>query len=150
MKRGKPLKRTGGLKRTPLKRKTPLKAKTGLKRGGPLRKRREAKLREVIDKAELRLGEARRKRDKKYLKWIRTLPCAAAGREIPCAGPIEAAHYRIGSKSGTGIKPCDYRTIPLCHDHHAQQHFSGESTFWKGVDPEIIIMKLNKLYGCPQ
>lgn len=133
------------MKRTPLKRKTPLKAKAGMKRGGPLRKRRKPKNRETVDKAVLAHGEADRKRDAKYLKWIRTLPCAAMGREIPCHGAIEAAHYRIGSKSGTGIKPCDRRVTPLCNAHHALQH-RGERTFWAGHHPEALIRGLNACY----
>lgn len=135
------------MKRTPLKRKTPLKAHTGLKRGRPLSKRRKAKDRPTIDKAALQHGERQRKRDEKYLAWIRCLPCAKCG--VSGEGRVVPAHYRIGSKSGTGIKPSDYRTIPLCNPCHSRQHSIGEVTFWKGADPEIMIMKLNKLYGCP-
>lgn len=44
--------------------------------------------------------------------------------------PIEAAHVRFGSGAGMGQKPCDFFAVPLCRDHHAQQHTVGEGTFW--------------------
>lgn len=54
---------------------------------------------------------------------------------------IEVAHVRLGSGAGMGQKPHDWRTVSLCRDCHALQHFMGEETFWRGVeiDPSILI-----------
>lgn len=40
-----------------------------------------------------------------------------------------AAHVRIGTGGGMGIKPPDWFTIPLCDHHHKEQHAHGERTF---------------------
>lgn len=66
-------------------------------------------------------------RNKDYLAWIRTQPCEA------CAvrGNIQAAHVRKGNGGGMGIKPSDYRTVPLCHACHLRQHQEGEESFWQ-------------------
>lgn len=53
--------------------------------------------------------------------------------------PIEVAHVRMGSGAGIGQKPDDFRTVPLCREHHARQHEVGERTFWAGVDIEGLI-----------
>jgi hypothetical protein len=44
--------------------------------------------------------------------------------------PIEAAHVRMGSGAGLGQKPDDWRCVPLCGDHHRQQHSTSEPDFW--------------------
>jgi len=53
--------------------------------------------------------------------------------------PIEVAHVRLGSGAGIGQKPDDFRTVPLCRDHHARQHEVGERTFWAGVDLDGLL-----------
>ena len=60
-------------------------------------------------------------RDKKYLAWVRTLPCAVCGKP----GPSEAAHQRILQGGGMGMKPSDYEAIPLCMACHAFEHTKG-------------------------
>lgn len=48
--------------------------------------------------------------------------------------PTECAHVRDGvpplEAGGTGMKPHDKWTVPLCRLHHAHQHRVGESAFW--------------------
>lgn len=66
-----------------------------------------------------------RVKDAKYLKAIRKLPCLCCQQT-----PSQAAHVRIGSNAGTGLKPDDRRTVPLCRKHHMEQHSLGEHTFW--------------------
>jgi hypothetical protein len=51
-------------------------------------------------------------RDRRYLDWIRTLPCAACGSRYR----IEAAH--TGSDGGMSQKPSDHSCVPLCGDCH--------------------------------
>ena len=50
-------------------------------------------------------------RDRKYLAWIRTQPCAVCGS----TRNIEAAHV---GPHGLGQKASDRSTIPLCARHH--------------------------------
>ena len=62
-----------------------------------------------------------------HLAWIRGFQCSMP----ECDGmPIEAAHVRLGSGTGMGQKPDDWRAIPLCRNCHSSQHSGGEETFW--------------------
>jgi hypothetical protein len=40
-----------------------------------------------------------------------------------------------------GIKPSDYRVVPLTHEEHMRLHQHGEDEFWDdaGIDPRCII-----------
>jgi hypothetical protein len=40
-----------------------------------------------------------------------------------------------------GIKPSDYRVVPLTHEEHMYLHQHGELEFWEdvGLDPRCII-----------
>jgi hypothetical protein len=90
----------------------------------------------------------RRPREKKpaYLAWLRTLPCAVCGSYKG----IEAAHYRSGdprySKPSTGMgeRPHDRWALPLCGDHHREQHSMNEVDFWKryGIDAALLASAL--------
>lgn len=53
-------------------------------------------------------------RDKKYLKWITRLPCLGWGRHTG-----DVVYHHIYSL-GTGIKCSDYKTVPVCYDHHQE------------------------------
>lgn len=75
-------------------------------------------------------------RSQAHLTFVRSHHCCIEG----CTDmPIEAAHVRIGSGSGIGQKPDDWRAVSLCRDHHARQHEVGERTFWAGIDVEALI-----------
>jgi hypothetical protein len=84
--------------------------------------------------------EKKRKRQEApdYLKQIRMLPCLVCGGR-----PVEAAHIRTGSlvyakrETGTAEKPDDRWTLPLCAEHHREQHQGNEIAFWAshGIDP---------------
>ena len=60
-----------------------------------------------------------------YRRWIATLPCLITGRTN-----VQCAHIRRGWDAGTGRKPPDYRTVPLCVEEHARQHEIGELKYW--------------------
>ena len=63
-------------------------------------------------------------RSEKYKAWIREQPCVVPG----CGRTGETiipAHMATG---GTGIKCSDYYMLPLCHDHHMEEH-AGRETF---------------------
>lgn len=79
-----------------------------------------------------------------YLSFIRSRPCLVCEATLE----IEAAHVRVGGDGGVGLKPSDYRAVPLCHRHHAQQHRDGERTFWRwlGADPNAVIIHLIAAY----
>ncbi len=64
-----------------------------------------------------------------HQKWIRTLTCLGCGAS-PQKATIECAHVRNGTDGGTGLKPSDRFTVPLCSDCHREQHNVGEVTFW--------------------
>jgi hypothetical protein len=60
-------------------------------------------------------------------------------RWLPGDANRSAHMFRLGSGAGMGQKPDDWRVVPLCREHHSQQHTVGEQTFWKGVDIEALI-----------
>jgi hypothetical protein len=76
-------------------------------------------------------------RSTKHLAALRQLPCLACGCD-PCG---EAAHVRMGSQTGLGKKPSDYRAIPLCHEDHMLQHARGEEVWWaeRGHTLEAVV-----------
>lgn len=87
-----------------------------------------------------------REKDNKRLNYIRSLPCCI------CGGiNVDAAHIRIGSighgKRNTGMqeKPSDKWTVPLCREHHEEQHKAGNELKWwasKGIDPFMLAIML--------
>jgi hypothetical protein len=89
-----------------------------------------------------------RQESRDHLAFIRTLPCLICGSR-----KVEAAHIRARSPAygkrgvGAGEKPDDKFTVPLCVDHHQQQHAVNEMTFWTlvGIDPFAIALSL---FGC--
>jgi hypothetical protein len=76
-------------------------------------------------------------RDKKYMDWVKTLPCMICGRQ--------SEPHHEGAR-GIGIKASDWDTIPLCNVHHRDRHQTGRLTFWNGQNPQEIIEKLNAKY----
>lgn len=51
--------------------------------------------------------------------------------------PTVAHHVRMGQGGGMGLKPTDYRSLPLTDAEHKKLHQHGEAYFWlgAGVDP---------------
>lgn len=99
-------------------------------------------------KKKLDMGRAPRQLDGEHLASIRLLPCLKCGTEP--AG--EAAHVRISAPgkpaAGMGAKPDDASTVPLCHQHHMEQH-QGELRFWVdlGMNPLRIAAALYAATG---
>src|SRR5215469_15398255 len=78
--------------------------------------------------------------------FIRSLPCAVCDHPGPC----EAAHVRAGTNSGgMGLKPEDRFLVPLCHEHHVEQHAKGEKSFWasRNIDPLNLAARLWAVTG---
>lgn len=73
-----------------------------------------------------------------HLRFIRQLPCVCCGKR-----GVEAAHVRYGDarygkpEGSMGMKPHDRWCVPLCPDHHREQHAENERAWWdsKGIDP---------------
>jgi hypothetical protein len=84
------------------------------------------------------------RRSPKHLAFIRRLPCVACS-----ATPCEAAHVRIGTDGGMGLKPSDKFTVPLCATHHRLQHDQGERTFWRDlwIEPTDLAAQLFAVTG---
>lgn len=88
----------------------------------------------------------KRKKDDRHLEFIRSLSCVICGNNVS----VEAAHIRFPSlragkrPTGLGEKPDDSFTVPLCSDHHREQHAMGEWDFWAKyrVDPIYKAMAL--------
>lgn len=84
---------------------------------------------------------SQRWRSPAHLAFVRSRACSNCGSMVN----VEAAHVRLGSGSGMGTKPDDYRAVSLCGNQgdregcHAMQHRIGEATFWKGRDVEALI-----------
>ncbi len=87
---------------------------------------------------------------REHTKFVRSLPCCICGSRRQ----VEAAHVRSPSaahgksESGTGAKPSDEWTVPLCRAHHQDasdaQHEVGERKFWAmhGLDPFTLALSL--------
>lgn len=123
------------MKRTPIRRKTPLKA--GGKR---LRAKKPARGRPSTKEP-----DARRSQDHK--DWIAEQPCCLRGLwpigdenlgVHRCQGDVVAAHIRIGTRGGTGYKPNDGYTLPMCSiAAHGDEHKGARSFAAKwGFDPK--------------
>ena len=82
-------------------------------------------------------------RSPKHLEWLREQRCLCCNR----CPRSEAAHIRIGTDGGMGLKPSDYWATPLCSECHGYQHLAGERTFWtiEGLDPHKEALRLVRL-----
>jgi hypothetical protein len=95
-----------------------------------------------IQKANLRINEPRRLRDKAHLKFVASQPCLVCGR-----GPADAHHLRFTQPHAMGRKVSDEFTVPLCRIHHRQNHNVGDERAWWqpiAIDPLDAALKLWK------
>ena len=91
-------------------------------------------------------------RNDKYMDFVRGYDsCVSWGGDIPIPyhqvddwNPIVVHHVRMGCNGGVGVKPSDYRTVPLTTQEHLELHQGGEAAFWRRrkVDPDIVIIAL--------
>lgn len=102
---------------------------------------------EKTKRLKLKAGD---ERDALYLGMIRTMPCLKCTLE-PCR---EAAHVRRqsaahGKRGGIGKKPADKWALPLCNEHHIEQHAIGELKFWYDleIDPLLVCERLYAARG---
>ena len=106
---------------------------------------------------ELRDGQRRpRRRCKKHLGYIADLPCVVPGCFVQ---PVHVAHIRYACAIdgadivGKSMKPDDWRTLPLCAEHHLEgsraQHRMNEMLFWSehGINPYALARALWNVSG---
>jgi hypothetical protein len=79
-------------------------------------------------------------RDRTYLAWIRTQPCAVTD----CKRYRIEAHH--AGPRGMSQKADDHSAIPLCFKHHDELHRLGKRTFCDRYDLDIrqLIESLQK------
>jgi len=76
-------------------------------------------------------------RNEKFMAWVR--------EQDSCVSRVYrdviVHHVRCFGWGGMGIKPSDYRVVPLTHAEHMMLHQHGEVTFWEDVeiDPRVVI-----------
>lgn len=80
-------------------------------------------------------------RDRKFLAFVRSLPCVVCGRQRG----VEAAHTSAGER-GMAQKVSDRLAIPLCVPHHREYHSLGEKAFAQrhSLDIRAIVGTLNQ------
>lgn len=92
-----------------------------------------------------------RERDEKHLRFIASLPCVLCART-----DVQAAHVRypdltVGKPfTGGATKPDDKFTVPLCCNHHADQHAWGDEHGWwmkYEIDPIKLALALYCVSG---
>ena len=90
----------------------------------------------------------KRWRSERYLKYVRSLPCAYCGK------PADHAHHLIGvgSLGGMGTKAPDWATLPSCAVCHSRIHQGSWSimvnvqwehitrTFGKAIDDGVLVL----------
>ena len=85
------------------------------------------------------------RRNRQHRDFVRSLPC------VSCAASprSQAAHIRCGTDGGTGLKPNDKWTVPLCHDCHQEQHRVGELAFFseRRIDSFRLAERLWRISG---
>lgn len=59
----------------------------------------------------------------KHRSYVSSFPCQVTR----CPNKAECCHLRTAANSGTGLKPHDWFTVPLCREHHLEQEGRTES-----------------------
>ena len=98
------------------------------------------RLREPIDKSQLKIGAVKRNRDKAHLRFVASQSCLLCQRS-----PSDPHHLRFAQPRGLGMKVSDEFTVPLCREHHRQLHRSGNEPGWwhdVGIEPMGIAKTL--------
>lgn len=99
------------------------------------------------------MSELRQRRprveDAGHLKFVRQLSCVICGDNTT----VEAAHVSMADARadkryvGGNEKADDCWTLPLCGQHHREQHHVGERRFWEfgTLDPVFICMAIKRV-----
>jgi hypothetical protein len=92
----------------------------------------------------MKSSKGRNPRNADYLDFVRSLPCTYSGLH----DGVVAHHCRILGGGGMGLKPSDYRCVPLTEVQHRQLHQMGEGAYWRklGRDPRILVIAIMRMY----
>ena len=63
-------------------------------------------------------------RSRIHLQFVSQHGCTICSRT-----DVQSAHIRY-TGAGMGMKPCDSFVVPLCIEHHQEQHSMNERMFW--------------------
>lgn len=79
----------------------------------------------------MRRGFTGRIEDRRYMDWVKTLPCCG------CGAPADDPHHitSVGLK-GTGTKVPDYLVVPVCRDCHDSIHHNADR--WEAANGEQL------------
>lgn len=69
-----------------------------------------------------------------FRQWLRGRPCACAGKNDDCGGPMRSAHVDYAGDKGMGSKVSDRFCIPLSDNCHRLQHSMG----WQSFDERVL------------
>ena len=87
----------------------------------------------------------KRFRNANYLSWIRTQPCIVTDMDFTQTDMV-AHHVRMGGDGGMGLKPSDYRCLPLTAYQHVKLHSMVEKGYYDmfelAVDKLMISLML--------
>jgi hypothetical protein len=87
-----------------------------------------------------------RERDNTHLAFIRSLRCCICGKPNPDPAHIRSANAIYGKReTGGQEKASDKWTVPLCREHHDEQHDAGNELKWwasKRIDPFGLALAL--------
>lgn len=103
------------------------------------------------------LAKPKAERNEARLEFVRHLPCLLLREHYvrhihECSMAyhgarvlVEAHHVYNGGSGGVGIKPDDFRTIPLCTRAHREYHEMGKASFALkyGINLEAHISRIN-------
>ena len=64
-----------------------------------------------------------------YANYIRSKPCLICGKKS------QLSHQRVLGGGGTSKRPPDTHALPLCDEHHKEEHL-GSIWFWQKYYPE--------------
>ena len=70
------------------------------------------------------MGLKNKIRSRTHLEFVSQHGCTICGRT-----DVQSAHIRY-TGAGMGMKPCDSFVVPLCIEHHQEQHSMNERMFW--------------------
>ncbi len=104
---------------------------------------------QLIAQGELRQKQPRVE-DRKHIAFLHQLYCIICGRPDPDAAHVRAPSPRHNKRlTGKGEKPSDCWTLPLCREHHDEQHRGRELAFWDRyeVDPFATSTALFEVSG---
>lgn len=98
-----------------------------------------------IDKSDLTHPVEQRIEDRKYLDWLRELPCFFTGRISEARDPMH-----IG-KLGKAIKEHDCHVVPGLHSIHNESEANarmGEKKIWKKYLSPLAVKECLQAVGC--